>query len=99
VFRLDTLKVAWLSVTSARLLEGREEIKRGFAFVKFDSTASAQAAIDNLNNTSVNGRNIRVCFSKSEPFTANGNDRFQANHNQQIQDNHNEFPSKKTPSM
>jgi len=57
------------------------EIKRGFAFVKFETKESAQDAIDNLNNESINGRNIRVNFSKSEPYTPLVNERFQNHQN------------------
>jgi len=43
------------------------DIKRGFAFVKYDTQESAQAAIEGANNLLFNGRNIRVNFSNSEP--------------------------------
>lgn len=43
------------------------EIKRGFAFVKFDTIEAAQSAAQGLDNHLFNGRNLKVNFSKSEP--------------------------------
>jgi len=43
------------------------EIKRGFAFIKFDTIEAAQSAVEGLDNLLFNGRNLRVNFSKSEP--------------------------------
>jgi RNA recognition motif-containing protein len=45
------------------------QIKRGYAFVKFETEDSAQAAMEALNNHIFYGRNIRINFSKlDEPL-------------------------------
>ena len=57
------------------------EIKRGFAFVKFETVPSAQAAAQALDNHLFNGRNLKVNFSKSEPHPSNRQTPFQPNNN------------------
>ncbi|KAM7387965.1 hypothetical protein PAMP_024169 [Pampus punctatissimus] len=38
---------------------------KGFAFVEFESTEDAKEALDNLNNTEIDGRSIRLEFSQN----------------------------------
>lgn len=38
---------------------------RSFAFVEFESTDDAKEALDNLNNTEIEGRSIRLEYSQN----------------------------------
>lgn len=38
-----------------------------FAFVEFESTDDAKEALDNLNNTEIDGRSVRLEFSQNTP--------------------------------
>jgi len=63
----ETLKQAFSAhgeVSEARVVKDRETGRsRGFGFVTFESSESAQAAKNALNNSLVDGRNIRVDFA------------------------------------
>ena len=48
-------------VTSAKVISDRETGQsKGFGFVEMTDDAAAQSAIDALNETALNGRNMRV---------------------------------------
>ena len=49
------------AVTSANIIKDRDTgNSKGFGFVEMESQADGQKAIDNLNGSSVSGRNIKV---------------------------------------
>jgi len=51
-------------VTEARVIMERDSGRsRGFGFVTFESEASATAAMEAMNETELDGRNIRVDFA------------------------------------
>jgi len=45
-------------------LDYESEKHRGFAFVEFETEADAMAAIDNMNNSELFGRTVRVNFAR-----------------------------------
>ncbi len=52
------------SVTEAKVIKERDSGRsRGFGFVTFDSEAEATAAAEALNDTELDGRNLRVDFA------------------------------------
>jgi len=52
------------NVTEAKVIHDRDTGRsRGFGFVTFDSPDSARAALDAMNETELDGRNIRVDFA------------------------------------
>ncbi len=70
-------------VTSAKVITDKFTGKsRGFGFVEMPDTAAAQKAIAELNNASVDNRNIRVMEAKpkEERKPSRGNN-FQRNNN------------------
>jgi len=68
------------------------EIKRGFAFVKFETVEAAQASAQALDNHEFNGRNLKVNFSKSEPHPSNRAPFQAGNNNVNINQNVNVNP-------
>lgn len=49
------------TVTEAKVIHDRDTGRsRGFGFVTFDNAESARAAVDSMNDTELDGRNIRV---------------------------------------
>lgn len=55
-------------VVSAKVITDRETGKsRGFAFVEMSSDEEANSAIASLNETELNGRNIRVSEARERP--------------------------------
>lgn len=72
---------AYGNVTSANIINDRETGRsRGFGFVEMENTAEAEAAISNLNDTSINGRNIRVAEAQEKPArSSNGGGGFNRN--------------------
>jgi len=68
-------------VTSAKIINDRETGRsRGFGFVEMSDDTASQKAISELNDTSVDGRTIKVTEAKpkedrprnSNPFSGNG---------------------------
>jgi len=68
-------------VTSAKIINDRETGRsRGFGFVEMSDDTASQAAITGLNETTVDGRTIKVTEAKpkedrprnSNPFSGNG---------------------------
>ena len=58
---LKALFAEYGDVTSAKVIIDRDTHRsKGFGFVEFDDDAAAKKAIDALNNTDVQGRNIVV---------------------------------------
>jgi len=54
-------------VLKAHVLKDRETNRsRGFGFVEFDSMDAAEAAIADLNEKELDGRNIRVSHAKPQ---------------------------------
>jgi RNA recognition motif-containing protein len=64
---LRELFAAYGTVTDVTVIEGK-----GFAFVEYDSDESAQEAINNLNETEVDGRDLRVDVAKERPQRGGG---------------------------
>ncbi|MEO8691736.1 MAG: RNA-binding protein [Candidatus Saccharimonas sp.] len=64
----DTLKAYFEQVgpvTSARVITDRESGRsKGFGFVEFESDDSNQPAIDKLNNSELDGRNITITLAR-----------------------------------
>lgn len=59
--QLEEMFSSFGQVTSAKVIIDRETNRsKGFGFVEFDDDEAAKAAIDKLNNTEMNGRNIVV---------------------------------------
>ena len=54
-------------VTEVTVIEGK-----GFGFVEYDSEESAQQAINTLNETEVDGRDIRVDVANARPQRSGG---------------------------
>jgi RNA recognition motif-containing protein len=58
---LETLFASYGDVTRAQVISDRDTGRsRGFGFVEMDDDAEAQAAIEGLDGTDVDGRQIRV---------------------------------------
>lgn len=52
------------SVTEAKVIKERDSGRsRGFGFVTFDSEDEATAAMEAMNDTELDGRNLRVDFA------------------------------------
>jgi nucleolin len=63
--RIEEIFASCGTVSDVNLLIDRESgNSRGFAFVTFASPQDAQAAVDNLNGTNIDGRDIRVNVSR-----------------------------------
>jgi RNA recognition motif-containing protein len=61
---------AYGEVTSARVVKDRmTERSKGFGFVEMPDQAQAQAAVDALNGSELDGRPIRVNESQPKPRT------------------------------
>jgi RNA recognition motif-containing protein len=64
-------------VTSAKIITDKTTGQsRGFGFVEMSDTAAAKKAIDELNNASVDGRNIKVMEARPKedrPSSPRGN--------------------------
>ena len=59
--QLEELFTEFGQVVSAKVIIDRDTNRsKGFGFVEFDDDAAAKAAIDKLNNSEMNGRNIVV---------------------------------------
>lgn len=55
---------AYGSVTEAKVIKERDSGRsRGFGFVTFESEDDATAAVEAMNDTELDGRNIRVDFA------------------------------------
>ncbi len=58
---LRTLFEAFGQVLSVRVVKDRDtEVPRGFAFIEMSSDTEAQAAIEGLNGTTIDGRRVNV---------------------------------------
>ena len=69
-------------VSSAKVITDKFTGKsRGFGFVEMPDTASAQKAIAELDNASVDNRNIRVMEAKPKEERKPRNNDFQRNNN------------------
>ena len=64
---LRDLFAAHGNVTEVTVIEGK-----GFGFVEYDSDEAAQQAINNLNETEVDGRDIRVDIANARPERGGG---------------------------
>ncbi|KAM7409567.1 hypothetical protein PAMA_001178 [Pampus argenteus] len=60
----DALQSTFEKAVSIRIPQ-KDGRAKGFAFVEFESTEDAKEALDNLNNTEVEGRTIRLEFSQN----------------------------------
>lgn len=76
---LQELFAPFGEVTSAKVILDRATGRsRGFAFVEMSNDDAARAAITALNDTNLEGRNIRVSEAKpreDKPFKPGGGDR------------------------
>ncbi len=64
---LEDLFQEFGAITSAKVIMDRESGRsKGFGFVEFDDDTAAKAAIDKLNGSAVQGRNIVV--SEARPL-------------------------------
>ncbi|GGH66200.1 RNA recognition motif-containing protein [Filimonas zeae] len=64
---------AFGTVTSANVINDRETGRsRGFGFVEMENADEANAAINNLNGSDLNGRQLRVAEAQDKPKTGNG---------------------------
>jgi len=62
------------SVASARVVKDRETGRsRGFGFVEMSSDAEATAAVDSLNGSDLDGRNITVSEARPQEDRPRGN--------------------------
>lgn len=62
------------NVTSAKVIKDRETGRsKGFGFVEMENDGEAQAAIDELDGTEINGRTVKV--NKARPKEEAGNRR------------------------
>jgi RNA recognition motif-containing protein len=58
------------TVRDAKVITDRDSGQsRGFGFVTFEAAADADAAMDAMNNTSLDGRTIRVNAAEEKPRT------------------------------
>lgn len=65
------------AVASAKVINDRETGRsRGFGFVEMEDDNAAQEAIQQLNETSVDGRNIGVSEARPKPAKSFGNSPF-----------------------
>ncbi|XP_070817080.1 nucleolin isoform X4 [Chaetodon trifascialis] len=60
----EVLQSTFEKAVSIRIPQ-RDGRPKGFAFVEFESTEDAKDALDNLNNTDIEGRSIRLEYSQS----------------------------------
>jgi RNA recognition motif-containing protein len=60
-------------VTSAKIINDRETGRsRGFGFVEMSDEAASQKAITELNDTSIDGRTLKVMEAKPKEKKSNG---------------------------
>lgn len=80
---LRDIFAAYGEVNSARVITDRETGRsRGFGFVEMADNTAAERAISELNDTSVDGRNIKVVEARPKeerPFRGNGGGRSRDN--------------------
>jgi len=68
------------TVVSAKVISDRDSGRsKGFAFVEMGTDGEAQAAIEALNGSSLDGRQIKVNESIDKPRNDRGNDRYDRN--------------------
>ncbi|XP_026201748.1 nucleolin isoform X2 [Anabas testudineus] len=60
----DALQSTFEKAVSIRIPQ-KDGRAKGFAFVEFESTDDAKEALENLNNTEIDGRSIRLEFSQN----------------------------------
>ncbi|XP_067452836.1 nucleolin isoform X1 [Thunnus thynnus] len=60
----EVLQSAFEKAVSIRIPQ-KDGRAKGFAFVEFESTEDAKEALDNLNNTEIEGRSIRLEYSQN----------------------------------
>lgn len=72
----DSLRAAFEgcgAITECKVVDDRETGRsRGFGFVTFADDASCRKAIDTMNGTSLDGRQIRVNDAENKPRTGGG---------------------------
>jgi cold-inducible RNA-binding protein len=68
------------TVTSVKIITDRETGRsRGFAFVEMGSDEESQACVDKLNDTEVQGRNLRVSEAREKERSGGGGRNFNSN--------------------
>lgn len=64
------------SITEAKVISDRETGRsRGFGFVTFTDEAACSKAIETMNGTSLDGRELRVNEAEDKPRRSGGGDR------------------------
>jgi len=77
---LRNLFIPYGEVSSAKVVNDRETGRsRGFGFVEMDDDAAARKAMDELNQKSIDGRQISVTEARPKEKKSFGNSPFKSN--------------------